>query len=344
MNISRQAFGETPDGENIDLYTLTNNKIEAEITNYGGIITSLKIPDRTEMIKDVVLGYDTLDEYVNGIPYIGSLIGRFANRIRNGQFYLDGVEYVLAKNRGTSHLHGGIKGFNKVVWEAQQITDRDSVGLKLTYLSRDGEEGYPGNLKCDIVYTLTKNNELKISYYAQTDKTTVLNLTNHSYFNLAGHGSGDILGHELMIDANKFTVADGDLVPTGEIETVKATSLDFTYPVPIGTRIAQVKGGYDLNYILNSSNGSLVLAARVHEPKTGRIMEVYTTHPGIQLYTGNFLDGTCKGKGTVFNRHCGFCLETQHFPDSPNHSNFPSTILKPGQKYCQLTVYKFSTD
>jgi aldose 1-epimerase len=344
MNISRQVFGKTPNGETVDMFTLTNNKAEAIITNHGGTIVSLKVPDRTGMVEDVVLGYDTLDEYVKGIPYIGPLIGRFANRIRNGQFYLYGVKYVLAKNRFPHHLHGGIKGFDKAVWDAQQIMAKDSVGLKLTYLSRDGEEGYPGNLKCDIVYTLTRNNELKISYEAQTDKTTVINLTNHSYFNLAGHDSGDILGHELMIDADRFTVADDDLVPTGKIETVKSTPLDFTYPTPIGARIAQVKGGYDLNYMLNNSDGLLALAARVHESKTGRIMEVYTTQPGIQLYTGNFLTGSCKGKGTAFNKHCGFCLETQHFPDSPNHANFPSTELKPGQKYRQLTIYKFFTD
>jgi len=343
MSIKKQAFGKTADGENVDLYTLTNtNGLKAKIMTYGGIVTSLETPDRNGNFADIVLGCDSLDEYIKGSPYFGALIGRFGNRIAKGKFTLDGVEYTLATNNGPNHLHGGIKGFDKVVWNAKQMQTDQGPALKLTYRSRDGEEGYPGNLSCTVIYTLTNNNELKISYEAKTDKATVINLTHHSYFNLGGHNSGDILGHELIINADRFTPVDKDLIPTGEIKPVKGTPMDFTKPMAIGSRIKQVQGGYDHNYVLNSSDGSLALAASVYEPKSGRVMEIFTTEPGIQFYTGNFLDGSVKGKGAVYNKHNGFCLETQHFPDSPNKPNFPSVVLKPGEKYTQLTVYKFS--
>ncbi|MHC4195239.1 MAG: aldose epimerase family protein [Planctomycetota bacterium] len=343
MTIAKESFGSTPDGAAVNLYTLTSaGGIEVKITNYGGIITSLKTPDRDGNLDDIVLGYDTLAEYIEDTPYFGALIGRYGNRIAKGKFTLDGAEYTLAKNNGENHLHGGIKGFDKVVWTAEEIKDENSVGLKLKYLSKDGEEGYPGNLNCTVVYTLT-DNDLIISYEAQTDKLTVINLTSHSYFNLAGHASGDILNHELMLNADRYTPVDATLIPTGRIAPVKGTPLDFTTPTPIGERIAHIEGGgYDHNFVLNSSEGSLALAARAYEPKTGRVMEISTTEPGIQFYSGNFLDGSNKGKGATYNRHNGFCLETQHFPDSPNKPDFPSVVLRPGEKYTQLTVHEFS--
>jgi aldose 1-epimerase len=343
MSIKKQAFGKTEDGKSVDLYTLTNaNGLKAEIITYGGIVTSLQVPDRNGKFADIVLGCDSPDEYAKSSTYFGALIGRFGNRIAKGKFTLNGVEYKLATNNGPNHLHGGIKGFDKVVWNAKPMQTDQGPALKLTYQSRDGEEGYPGNLSCTVVYTLTNNNELKISYEAKTDKATIVNLTHHSYFNLGGHNSGDILGHELIINADRFTPVDKDLIPTGEIKAVKGTPWDFTKPMAIGSRIKQVEGGYDHNYVLNNSDGSLALAASVYESKTGRVMEVFTTEPGIQFYTGNFLDGSVKGKGAVYNKHAGFCLEAQHFPDSPNKSDFPSVVLRPGEKYTQSTVYKFS--
>ena len=343
MDIKKQAFGKTEDGKSVDLYTLTNaNGLKAEIITFGGIITSLQVPDRNGKFADIVLGCDSVNDYAKKSPYFGALIGRFGNRIAKGKFTLDGVEYKLATNNGPNHLHGGIKGFDKVVWKAKSMQTKEGPSLKLTYKSRDGEEGYPGNLSCTVVYTLTNNNELKISYEAKTDKATIVNLTHHSYFNLGGHNSGDILGHELQIFADHFTPVDKDLIPTGEIKPVKGTPMDFTKPMAIGSRIKQVEGGYDHNYVLNSSDGSLALAASVYEPKSGRVMEVFTTEPGIQFYTGNFLDGSIKGKGTTYNKHAGFCLEAQHFPDSPNEPKFPPVVLRPGEKYTQLTVHKFS--
>ncbi len=343
MSIKKQAFGKTKDGKDVDLYKLTNaNGLKTEIMTYGGIVRTLDVPDRNGNFADIVLGYDTLGEYIENNPYFGALVGRCGNRIAKGKFTLDGVEYTLATNNGPNHLHGGVKGFDKVVWDAEPMEDKTSIGLKLTYLSKDGEEGYPGNLNCTVIYTLTNDNELKVSYEAETDKATVMNLTHHSYFNLAGHGSGDILGHELMLTADNFTPVDEGLIPTGEIKSVKGTLMDFTKPMPIGARIAQVKGGYDHNYVLNNSDGSLALAASVYEPKSGRVMEIFTTEPAIQFYSGNFLDGSNKGKGAVYNKHDGFCLETQHFPDSPNKPNFPSVVLRPGEKYTHLTVHKFS--
>jgi len=343
MSIKKQAFGKTEDGKSVDLYTLTNaNGLKAEIITFGGIVTSLQVPDRNGKFADIVLGCDDVNDYAKKSPYFGALIGRFGNRIAKGRFTLDGVEYKLATNNGPNHLHGGVKGFDKVVWKAKSMETKEGPALKLTYKSRDGEEGYPGNLSCTVVYTLTDNNELKISYEAKTDKATVVNLTHHSYFNLGGFNSGDVLGHELMIRADHFTPVDKTAIPTGEIKAVQGTPWDFTKPMAIGSRIKDVEGGYDHNYVLNSANGLLALAASVYEPKTGRVLEIYTTEPGLQFYSGNFLDGTLKGKGAVYNKHAGFCLEAQHFPDSPNKSNFPSVILKPGQKYTQLTVHKFS--
>jgi aldose 1-epimerase len=345
MDIKKQPFGKTPDGKIIDHFTLTNKGgLETGIITYGGIIVSLKTLDKNGNLADIVLGCDTLDDYLNETSYFGCIVGRCVNRIRNARFSLNGIEYMVSKNCGENHIHGGIKGFDKAVWDATEIKAANSVALKLTYVSKDSEEGYPGNLKCTVIYTLTNDNELKISYEAQTDKTTVLNLTNHSYFNLAGYNASDVFDHEIMINADKFTVSDETLIPTGEIKSVKGTPLDFTKSIAIGARIAKVRGGYDLNYILNSSDGSLALAARVYELKTGRIMEIYTTQPGIQLYTGNFLNGSSKGKGAVYNKHSGFCLETQHYPNSPNIPNFPSTVLEPGQKYHQVTVHRFSVE
>jgi aldose 1-epimerase len=347
--IEKRAFGKTADGAAVDLYTLTNaNGVEAGITNYGGIVVSLKTPDRSGKLSDIVLGYDALDGYLAKTPYFGSIVGRYGNRIAKGRFKLDGKEYKLAVNNGENHLHGGLKGFDKVVWEAQELQSDGGVGLQLRYLSKDGEEGYPGNLSTTVVYTLTNDNELKIQYSATTDKKTVVNLTNHTYFNLAG--AGDILQHELTIFADRFTPVDKNLIPTGELKSVKGTPLDFTQSTAIGARIAQpdeqlkLAGGYDHNFALNHDPGSLALAARVYEPTTGRVLEAYTTEPGTQFYTGNFLDGSITGKGgQVYQKRSGFCLETQHFPDSPNQPNFPSTALEPGKKYETTTVYKFST-
>ncbi|MBA7660572.1 Aldose 1-epimerase [subsurface metagenome] len=343
MSIKKEAFGKTADGKNVDLYTLTNaNGLKVGIMTYGAIVTSLHVPDRDSNLADIVLGYDTLDEYIKASPYFGAIVGRYGNRIAKGKFTLNGSEYTLATNDGENHLHGGIKGFDKVVWNAETIETDAGPALKLTYLSKDGEEGYPGNLNCTVIYTLTNDDEFKISYEAETDKPTVLNLTHHGYFNLAGHDFGNILGHELMLNADHFTPVDEGLIPTSEIKSVKGTPMDFTKPMPIGSRIAEVKGGYDHNYVLNKPDDSLTLAASVYEPKTGRVMEIFTTEPGIQFYSGNFLDGSNKGKGAVYNKHNGFCLETQHFPDSPNKPNFPSVVLKPGEKYTHLTVHKFS--
>ncbi|MBW8000672.1 MAG: galactose mutarotase [Planctomycetes bacterium] len=346
MIISKEVFGKTADGISVDLYTLTNaNGVKTRITNYGGIVVSLEVADREGKIDDVVLGYNSLAEYIKDSPYFGAVVGRCGNRIAKGRFTLDGVEYKLAVNNGENHLHGGLKGFDKVVWEAEEVETPEGVGLKLSYLSKDGEEGYPGNLRCVVTYTLTNDNELKINYEAETDKATPINLTHHSYFNLAGEGNGDILGHELMLNADSYTPVDEGLIPTGEIKSVKDSPIDFTEPAAIGSRISQVEGGYDHNYVLNRDNEDLLsLAARVYEQGSGRVMEVYTTEPGVQFYSGNFLDGSLAGKsGEAYGKHYGFCLETQHFPDSPNKANFPSVILNPGEKYSHITVYKFAT-
>jgi len=346
-NILKKDFGKTPDGTAVDMYVLTSAAgMQAKIITYGGIITELLVPDRAGKWGDVVLGFDDLKGYLAGHPYFGAIVGRVANRIAKGKFTLDGKEYTLAINNGPNALHGGKKGFDKVVWQAKPAETADGVSLTLTYVSPDGEEGYPGNLTASVTYTLTKQNELKIDYSATTDKATPINLSNHSYFNLAGPASGNILGHELQLEAEKYTPVDETLIPTGEIKSVADTPLDFIKPAAIGARIDKLQGnprGYDHNMVLKSGGKTLALAARVHEPKTGRIMEMFTTESGVQFYTGNFLDGTLKGKaGVTYQKHQGFCLEAQHFPDSVHHPNFPSTILEPGKTYSQTTVYKFS--
>lgn len=352
-SIVQRAFGKTLEGKAVELYTLTNrNGMEASITTYGAIVVSLTAPDRDGKYADVVLGFDRLEGYLAGHPYFGAIVGRYGNRIAKGKFTLDEKEYTLAVNNGENHLHGGIKGFDKAVWQARASIKKTGVELALTYTSADGEEGYPGNLAVKAVYTLTNDNELKIEYSATTDKPTPVNLTNHSYFNLAGQGSGDILGHELMIAADRFTPVDQGLIPTGELRPVEGTPFDFRKPTAIGARIEQADeqlkfgGGYDHNFVLNKQQqGALELAASVYELKSGRRMEVFTTEPGIQFYCGNFLDGTNVGKGgKVYNFRNGLCLETQHFPDSPNKPEFPSVILKPGKEYSTTTVYKFSAE
>ena len=343
MTLEKKEFGTMPDGQKVNLYILTNpNGMKAEITNYGAILVSLSVPDKNGEFADITLGYDHLDGYLKETPYFGATVGRYANRIKDGKFTLNGVEYSLAQNDNNNHLHGGIKGFDKRVWDASPFEEKDSAGIKFSYLSPDGEEGYPGNLSCTVTYTLTKNNELKIDYEAQTDKATPVNLTHHSYFNLQGQGTGDILDHILYINADQYTPNDEELIPTGGIASVKDTPLDFTSPTAIGERINQVPGGYDHNFILNGEQGSLRLAAKVSEPDKGRVMEIHTTEPAIQFYTGNFLDGSLTGKsGKIYEKHFGFCLEPQHFPDSPNHPSFPSTILKPGEKYTKTTLFRF---
>lgn len=348
VKIRKQPFGQTRNGEPVELYTLTNsNGVETSITNYGGRVVTLKVPDRAGKFADVVLGFDSLDPYLGNSPYFGALIGRYGNRIGKARFTLDGKEYKLAANNGPNALHGGVVGFDKVLWKGEEGTGEEP-SLKLTYLSKDGEEGYPGNLSVTVVYTLTDRNELRIDYEAATDQDTVLNLTNHSYFNLAGEGVGDILGHEIMINADRFTPIDSGLIPTGELKPVKGTPFDFTKSTAIGARIndkdqqIQFGKGYDHNFVLNGGGG-LTLAARVVEPHSGRIMEVLTTQPGVQFYTGNFLDGSVKGKGgKAYPYRSAFCLETQHFPDSPNKPGFPSVVLKPGEKFTSTTVYRFT--
>jgi len=344
MSVNTESFGQTPDGRQVDLYTLANaNGLRARIINYGAILVSLEVPDRNGNPADIVLGYDNLDEYLNRGGLFGAVVGRYANRIGGAKFVLDGVEYELVANNRPNHIHGGKIGFAKVVWRLEDIKAEDrQASVKLSYVSQDGEEGYPGNLACSVTYTLTDENELKIGYEAETDKATVLNLTNHSYFNLAGHGAGDVLGHVLMLNADKYTVFDDALIPTGEIRSVKATPFDFTTPTPIGARIGEVGAGYDQNYVLNGG-GSPALCARVSEPTSGRVMEVRTTEPGVQLYTANWSNKSVTGKaGQVYGNHGGFCLETQHFPDSPNKPDFPSVVLKPGQKFTSVTVFEFS--
>jgi len=347
MNVKVEEFGKMPDGKTVDMVTMSNSKgLTAKIITYGGIITSFEAPDRNGKPADIVLGFDNLQGYLKGHPYFGAIIGRYGNRIGKAKFTLDGTEYKLAKSDGENTLHGGEKGFDKVVWkiEKAQVEDGNAV-LKLSYTSKDGEQGFPGNLKCVVTYTLTADNKLKMHYEATTDKPTVVNMTNHAYWNLAGQDNGDVLGHEVMLNADKMTAVDEGLIPTGEMMDVNGTPFDFTKPMKIGSRIKQIDiGGYDHNYVLNGKSGEMKLAAKVYEPTSGRIMEIETTEPGVQFYTGNFLDGTLKGKGgKVYNKHAAFFLETQHFPDSPNHDNFPSTVLRPGEKYETVTVHTFST-
>ena len=348
MSAEKEFFGQTPDSKQVDLYTLTNmNGLTAKITNYGAILVSLEVPDRDGNVADITLGFDNLNDYIERNAFFGATVGRYANRIGGAKFTLEGVEYKLAANNGPNHLHGGKKGFDKVVWRLEDLgKDAHRAAVKLTYVSEDIEEGYPGNLACSVTYALTSDDELRIDFEAETDKTTVVNLTNHSYFNLAGQGVGNVLDHVVMLNADKYTVFDETLIPTGEIRSVEGTPFDFTSPTSIGVRIGQVGNGYDQNYVLSKDGvreGSLSLCARVLEPTTGRIMEIHTTEPGVQFYTGNFLDGTLTGKdGKVYKKHFGFCLETQHYPDSPNKPDFPSVVLKPGQKFASTTVFKFS--
>ena len=345
--VTKESFGKTADGQNVDLYTLRNvHGVEAKITNYGGIVTSLKVPDRRGKFDDVVLGFNDLDSYLKGHPYFGALIGRYGNRIAKGRFTLNGVKYKLAVNNGENTLHGGLKGFDKVVWTAQESKTKSGPALTLTYLSKDGEEGYPGNLNVRVVYTLTNNNELRIDYTATRDKDTVTNLTHHSYFNLAGEGNGDILSHRVLINGTRFLPTDAGSIPTGELRNVAGTPFDFRKLMVIGARINQdeeqlkLGNGYDHNWIINGRG--MRLAAQAYEPTSGRRMQVWTTEPGMQFYTGNFLDGTLTGKsGKIYQRRSGFCFETQHYPDSPNHPAFPTTTLKKGATYRSTTIYKF---
>jgi aldose 1-epimerase len=339
-------IGQTKNGQPVRQFTLTNaNGVKVKIISYGATLTELHVPDRNGKLGDVVLGFEKLDDYLKGHPFFGCTTGRYANRIAKGKFTIDGKEYTLKTNNGPNHLHGGEKGIDKVVWQAVEKAGGDGMSVVFFHRSPDGDEGYPGNLDMKVTYTLNNKNELRIDYEATSDKPTPVNLTNHSYFNLAG--SGDILGHELLIAADKYTPTDATLIPTGEIQLVEGTPYDFRKPTPVGARIDQLKGepgGYDMNFVLNQEGKALVLAARVYEPRSGRVMEVHTTEPGVQFYTGNFLDGKLTGKGgIVYKKHSGLCLETQHFPDSPNKPNFPSTILRPGMKYQTTTVHRFST-
>ncbi len=350
--ITKTHWGSLPSGEEIHLYTLRNsNGLEAAITNYGGRVVTLKTPDRDGNFEDIVLGFDDLEGYLGNNPYFGALLGRYGNRIANGEFTLHGRTYKLARNNGQNSLHGGLKGFDKVAWSAREISRPDAPGLELNYLSKDGEEGYPGNLTVKVTYTLADSNELRIDYDATTDKDTVLNLSNHSYFDLRGQRAGKILEHRVMINADRFTPVNANLIPTGELKSVEGTPFDFRKSSAIGARIDEPDEqlgygeGYDHNFVLNRTGAGPSLAARVSDPGSGRVLEVLTTQPGVQFYTGNHLDGTIRGKaGTVYGPRFGFCLETQHFPDSPNQPNFPSTELKPGQRYQETTIFRFSVE
>lgn len=351
VRLEKTNFGAMPDGRTVWLFTLTNAKgMKAKVMSYGATLTAVEAPDREGKSADVTLGFDNLPDYLTKNRFFGSIAGRYANRIAKGRFTLDGQTYQLAVNSKPNHIHGGVKGFDKQVWDAEPFEREQEAGVTFTYLSPDGDEGYPGNLKATVIYTLNNRNELSLQYYAETDKPTPVNLTNHAYFNLAGQGNGDVLNHVVMIHADRFTPVNENLIPTGELRAVQNTPLDFTRPVRIGERIEdpcqqmQFGKGYDHNFVLNSQDGSLALAARVSEPSSGRVMEVYTTQPGVQLYTGNFLDGVTGKEGKAYQRRYGFCLETQHYPNSPNQPNFPSTILKPGEKYDQKTVFKFSVE
>ncbi|HXW14154.1 MAG TPA: aldose epimerase family protein [Terriglobia bacterium] len=347
--VKKEAFGSTPDGKAVEIYTLANmHGIEVRVMTYGGIVVSVKTPDKHGHVADIALGFDTLAGYLANKPYFGALVGRYGNRIANGKFALDGKEYTLAKNNGPNALHGGLKGFDKVVWQAESFQKSAEAGLILKYTSADGEEGYPGTLQVTVTYTLNDRNQFSIDYRATTDNATPINLTNHTYFNLGGEGSGSMLHEELMLNADHFTPVDATLIPTGKIAGVTGTPFDFTKPTVIGSRINDKDeqlvfgGGYDHNFVINRQGPGLVLAARVYDPTTGRVLEVDTTQPGVQFYTGNFLDGVHGKHGHIYNKRDALCLETQHYPDSPNQPKFPSTILKPGQTYHEITVWKFS--
>jgi len=343
--VSKQVFGHTSEGTPVDLYSLEDGKIEVRIITYGGIVVSLRAPDRNGKLDDIVLGCDSVEKYEAQTAHFGGIVGRYANRIAHGTFHLGGNTYSIPKNDGDNSLHGGTRGFDKVVWQGKQIRD----GVELTYVSKDGEQGFPGTLTATVRYTLS-GSALRIDYSATTDQATVLNLTNHSYFNLAGQGKGDILGHALKIDASRMTPVDAGLIPTGELKSVEGTPFDFRKPHVVGERInaddvqLRLGRGYDHNFVLDHPAGELAEAAEVYEPTTGRILRVLTTEPGLQFYTGNFLDGSITGKeGRVYNRRFALCLETQHFPDSPNHPSFPTTELKPEQKFHSVTIFEFSS-
>lgn len=342
--VTRSAFGKMPDGTAVELFTLVNSAgVTLKVTNYGTIITELHVPDRQGKTADVVLGFDSLEGYLAGHPYFGCTVGRFANRIAKGQFTLEGKTYQLAINNGPNTLHGGIKGFDKVVWKAEPL---EGSGVRFTHVSPDGDENFPGTLNVEVSITLTDENEVVLDYKATTDKATPVNLTNHSYFNLAGAGNGNVLDHVMMLNASHYTPVDDTSIPTGEIAPVARTPMDFTSPHPIGARmrnIGNTPAGYDHNYVIDSGFKKLAMAARTSDLKSGRVMETFTTTPGVQLYTSNYLDSTLKGKqGKVYPQYGAFCLETQYFPDSVNKPNFPSCILHPGQLYHQKTIYKFS--
>jgi aldose 1-epimerase len=344
MPLQKESVGKAPDGTEVDRYTLANNKgMQVKIVTYGATITSVEVPDRNGEIENVVLSLDSLQDYLKGHPYFGSTAGRYANRIAKGKFVLLGREYKLATNNGPNHLHGGLIGFDKVVWKAETVESANSVGVVFTHVSPDGDEGYPGRLAAKVTCTLTNDNDLEIEFFATTDAPTVVNLTNHAYWNLAA-ASRDVLDREMMLNADRYLPVDTSLIPLGEIKAVKGTPMDFTTPQTIGSRIAQVEGGYDHCYLLNKREGDKrpTLAARVVEPRSGRVMEIHATQPGVQFYSGNFLDGTLRRGSTSFGKHFGFCLETQHFPDSPNQPSFPTTLLMPGQAYRHVTVHKFS--
>lgn len=350
LAITQEDFGQLPSGESIQKYTMTNaNGMVVSVINYGGVITNLEVPDKDGKIADVVLGFNSLEGYLTPPPYFGAIIGRYGNRIANGKFSLDGTEYTLAQNDGQNHLHGGNKGFDKVVWKITKVTNPESVALQLDYLSKDMEEGYPGNLKTTVTYTLTDDNTLKVNYKANTDKKTVVNLTQHTYFNLSGDFSKDILDQKISINADTFLPVDATLIPTGEFKEVEGTPFDFTQAKTIGKEINQdteqlKRGlGYDHCWVLNSDSDGLSLAATAYDPGSGRFLEVFTTEPGIQFYSGNFLDGTLKSKsGGTYAKRSGFCLETQHYPDSPNQEDFPSVVLNPDETYTSETTFKFS--
>ena len=348
----KESFGKTPDGGQADLYILRNkNGMEVAITNYGATVVRMKVPDRHGKVEDVALGYDSLEGYINDKAYFGATVGRYANRIAHGRFTLNGHVYTLPKNNGDNTLHGGTSGFNKRLWKAEDVSTPAAAAVQMSYLSKDGDQGFPGNMSVDVRFTLADDNSLKIEYAATSDKDTVVNLTNHTYFNLAGQGHGDVLQQQVLLHASRFTPINGDLIPTGEIASVKGTPLDFMQSTALGARInadyeqLKLAHGYDHNFVLDGKPGrKAVLAARAYDPGSGRVLEVWTTQPGVQLYSGNFLDGTVAGKGGVkYPRRSGFCLETQHFPDSPNQPKFPSTELKAGRWFRSTTTYKFST-
>lgn len=350
MNIEKKTFGEIAEGIEAEIYKVTNmNGVSMSVTNYGGIITELKVPDKNGNMIDIVLGYDKVEDYIKESPYFGATIGRYGNRIAKGKFTLNNTEYILASNDGSNHLHGGVKGFDKVLWDLEVFQKETELGVVMKYTSKDGEEGYPGNLDVTVIYTLTDNNELKIDYLATTDKPTICNLTNHSYFNFKDAGGSTILDHELQILADKYTPIDSTSIPLGELMPVDGTPFDFREPKKIGRDIneenEQIKNGigYDHNFVLNGKIGDLRLAARVVEYTSGIIMEIFTEEPGIQFYSGNFLDGSLTGKnGTIYHKRSGFCIETQHFPDSPNQPDWPTTTLNPGETYKTSTIHKFS--